>query len=248
MVKQRLFAIDDVRTPYILLLDDDVEFEAMYVEKLFDTMEKANSECCIPILHDNSLHETKLKAFVNRFIGYVSREKTNDYFFMKINKAGGFTIKTNLDTNEQYYTQTGHGSNCFVSAKALRDIHFEEDLWLEKSGYALPDDQVMFYKLYLYGHNISICQNAYFCHLDAGSTNNDKRYLNVAKAKTGNNLIFWYRYIYSYQKGFNKFVSALFIIHRIFWESLLYIIKHHNLATVKSCFSGLKFGLSYISK
>ena len=96
--------------------------------------------------------------------------------------------------------------------------------------------------------SFAICQNAYFCHLDAGSTNNNKRYLNVAKAKTGNNLIFWYRYIYSYQKGFNKFVSSLFIIHRIFWESLLYIIKHHDFATVKSCFSGLKFGLSFIRK
>lgn len=248
MVRQRLFAINDVKTPYVLLLDDDVEFEPLYVEKMFATMERANAQCCIPILKDSSLHETKLKMLINRFIGYVAYKKTNDHFYMKINKCGGFSIKTNLSPSEQYYSQTGHGSNCFVSVKAIKNIHFEDDLWLEDSGYPLPEDQVMFYKLYLHGCNIAICQNVYFCHLDAASTNNGQRYLNIARAKAGNNLIFWYKYIYSYQKGIRKLYSILCIVHRMFWECTLYVVKHHNVATVKSCLKGLRFGLLYIKQ
>ena len=60
--------------------------------------------------------------------------------------------------------------------------------------------------------------------------------------------------IVTLEKTYGKNIFEIFqdlsftSIQNIFWESLLYIIKHHNLATVKSCFSGLKFGLSYIRK
>lgn len=47
MVKQRVFAINDAKTPYVLLLDDDVEFAHDFVEKVFSAMKHAKAECCI---------------------------------------------------------------------------------------------------------------------------------------------------------------------------------------------------------
>lgn len=246
MVRQRLFAINDVKTPYVLLLDDDVEFEPSYVEKLFRTMQSANAQCCIPILKDNSIKDSFFKRLINRFIGFVIYKDTKDTFYMKMNYSAGFIINTNLHPDIQYYTQTGHGSNCFVESQAIKNIHFEEELWLEDSGYALPDDQVMFYKLYLNGNKIAVCRDAYFCHLDAASTNDGKRQARIAQAKAGNFMVFWYRLIYLRLSGWKRFKSIVCITHRIFWESLFYIIKYHNISTIKSVLKGLDYGFKYI--
>lgn len=246
MVRQRLFAIADVKTKYVLLLDDDVEFESAYIEKLFATMQNAKAQCCIPILKDNSIQDSILKRLVNRFIGFVIYKDTKDCFYMKMNYFAGFIINTNIRPDVQYYTQTGHGSNCFVESQAIKNIHFEDELWLEDSGYALPDDQVMFYKLYLYGNRIAVCRDAFFCHLDAASTNDGKRQVRIAQAKAGNFMVFWYRLIYKRQIGLRKVESIFCIAHRIFWESMFYIIKYHNVSTIKAILKGLNYGFTYI--
>lgn len=246
MVQQRVFAIADVQTPYILLLDDDVEFEPTYIEKLFYTMQKANAQCCIPILKDNSQKTSFIKRVINNFIGCEVHKDTKDNFFMKINMCGGFVVNTNLHFDVQYYSQTGHGSNCFIESKALKNIHFENEQWLEDSVYALPDDQVMFYKIYLTGYKIAVCPDVYFCHLDAASTNDGQRQLRITQAKASNFLIFWYRFIYLKRFGFSKFKSLLCIIHRLFWECLLYILKCHNFKAVLYVKRGVQYGLNYI--
>lgn len=246
MVKQRLFAISDARTPYVLLLDDDVEFEPRYVEKMFATMNSAGAQSCIPVLKDNSLRSSLIRRLAESFIGVATYKDTRDQWYIRINRRGGLVLNSNMRPNVQYYSQTGHGSNCFAETKTLRDIHFEEELWLEDSGYALPDDQVMFYKIYKTGHKIAVCRDAYFCHLDAASTNDGRRYLKVAQAKVGNYLIFWYRFIYNGSKGFNRLLNIAAICHRIFWEGLLCIVKNRNMTTVKSVCTGLKYGLAYI--
>lgn len=248
MVKQRLYAINNAKTQYILLLDDDVEFESKYVEKMFATLERAEAQCCIPILKDDSKKISSIKRLINRFIGCEIYKDTKDNFFMQINSCGGFVVNTNLLPDIQYYSQTGHGSNCFVETRVLRDIHFEEELWLEDSGYALPDDQVMFYKIFKKGYNIAVCSDAYFCHLDSASTNDGTRYLKIAHAKASNYLIFWYRFIYPYCKGFTKVICFLSITHRLFWECLMYIIKCHNLDVCKNVFLGLKSGFEFIRR
>ena len=247
MVRQRLFAIDDVKTPYVLLLDDDVEFEAAYVEKMFDTMEKAAAQCCIPILKDSSENPSLLKEYVNRFIGIAAHRRLKDNFFMKINRCGGNIVNTNIQKDKIYYSQTGHGSNCFAESQVLKDIHFEDELWLEELGYALPEDQVMFYKMFTQGYKIAVCQDAYFNHLDAASTNQDgKRYLKIACATAGNFLIFWYKFIYRRDKGAARLLDVLCISHRLCWNSLLYALKCRDIKVLRSSYQGLKFGQNYI--
>lgn len=246
MLKQRIFAMNDAKTPYILLLDDDVEFEPRYIEKIISQMQIAKAQCCIPTTPNCSKEKSSIKKLINRFIGSEVHKPLKGNFYQKINQVGGFVTNSRLKKGHIYYTQTGSGSNCFAETKALKNIHFEEELWLENSGYALPDDQVMFYKLYLQGYKIAICLDTYFKHLDSASTNNGKRYLNIARAKAGNYLIFWYRLIYPNAKGINKWISPLCITHRIFWECFFYILKYHNIGVIKAVIQGLSFGIKYI--
>ena len=246
MVRQRIFAINDAKTPYVLLLDDDVEFEPQYVEKIFKTMVTAEAQCCIPILHDDSKRRSRLAVLVNSFIGCEVQRPVDDEFYIKINRCAGFVVNTRLKPGVQYYSQSGHGSNCFAETAALRNIRFEDELWLEDSGYPLPEDQVMFYKLYKSGARIVVCRDAYFRHLDAGSASDGGRYLKVAYAKTCNFLIFWYRFIYTGNTGFNRFVSVACIAHRLFWDSALTIVRYHNIVVCKVMAMGLKHGLRHI--
>lgn len=248
MVKQRLFAFNEAKTPYILLLDDDVEFEPQFVEKLYQTMLSANADCCIAKMKNNAEDHSKIKKLIYHLIGSTVYKNTHDQFFYKINLGGGNVVNTGYDPSRPIYSQTGHGSHCFAKTEALKDIHFEDELWLEKSGYALPDDLVMFYKLYLWGHNIAVCINTYFCHLDSASTNDGKRYLKIAQAKSGNYLIFWYRFIFRKLTGWRKYLSVIFAILKISMECMIYILKCHNIAAIKSVLRGLRFGINFINK
>lgn len=246
MLKQRIFAINDARTPYVLLLDDDVEFEPDFVEKIYKTMTAANANCCIAKMKNDAESGSKIKRKIFQLIGSTVYKNTHDQFFYKINLCGGFIVNTGYDPTQPVYSQTGHGSHCFAETAALRNIHFEDELWLEDSGYALPDDQIMFYKLYLKGYKIAVCLDTYFCHLDAASTNDGRRYLKIAQAKAGNFMIFWYRFIFMQTKGIKKYWSVLLAVGRIFMECMLYIMKCHNLQVVKSSWRGLVFGFRYI--
>lgn len=246
MVKQRLFAIYDAKTEYVLLLDDDVEFSSDFVEKLYRSMISAGADCCIAKMYNSAESNSRFKRFLYQMAGSTVYKNTHDQYFYKINLAGGYVVNTRYDFAKPVYSQTGHGSHCFAAVSALRAIHFEEELWLENSGYALPDDQVMFYKLYLSGSKIAVCLDTYFCHLDASASDDGKRYLKIAQAKSGNFLIFWYRFIFTRIKGYKKYLSAVFFAYRILFECLFYIVKIHNMAVIKSVISGFRYGLNFI--
>lgn len=248
MVKQRVFAINDAKTQYILLLDDDVEFEPQFIEKLYQTMISANADCCIAKIKNDAEGQSKIRKLIYHMIGSTVYKNTHDQFFYKISLCGGNVVNTGYDPSKPVYSQTGHGSHCFAKAAALKDIHFENELWLEESGYPLPEDMVMFYKLYIYGHNIAVCLNTYFCHLDAASTNDGKRYLKIAQAKSGNYLIFWYRFIFLNLTGWKKYLSAILAILKISMECIIYILKCHNIASIKSIFKGFRFGIRFIKR
>lgn len=46
-------------------------------------------------------------------------------------------------------------------------IHFEDEMWLEDTGYAWPDDRVFFYKAYLMGYQALYAPETSYHNLDA---------------------------------------------------------------------------------
>ena len=66
MIMQRVYAINNAKTPYVLLLDDDVEFEPNFVENLYQTMEIANANCCIAKMKNNAASGSKIKRQIFR--------------------------------------------------------------------------------------------------------------------------------------------------------------------------------------
>ena len=124
-------------------------------------------------------------------MGVSIRKRLKDSFMVKVWRTGGFIVNSAVEDNKQYYSQSGHGTCVFGRTKALKELHFEEELWLQDAKYALPDDMVMFYKLYLRGNVIAMNREVEFVHLDAGSSlMDDNKKLNNIYASARNGLIF----------------------------------------------------------
>ena len=98
-------------------------------------------------------------------MGVSIRKRLKDSFMVKVWRTGGFIVNSAVEDNKQYYSQSGHGTCVFGRTKALKELHFEEELWLQDAKYALPDDMVMFYKLYLRGNVIAMNREVEFVHL-----------------------------------------------------------------------------------
>jgi hypothetical protein len=77
-------------------------------------------------------------------------------------------------------------------------ISFQDELWLDAAPYALPEDQVMYYKMYKKGLKVLTSFDTGIVHLDAGSTmgQNKERTLKLVYSEYRNKLIFWHRFIY----------------------------------------------------
>lgn len=102
-----------------------------------------------------------------------------------------------------YESQTNAGP-CFLCRKEdFLNIKYEDELWLDETPYAFPDDQVMFYKMYLNGLKILTSYDSGIDHLDAGSsTGGVDRTCKVIYSEYRNKLIFWYRFLYSNEKNY----------------------------------------------
>lgn len=169
----------------------------------------------------------------------------------KISKTGGFVSNNQIDKGKQYYSQSGHGTCCFASQKALQKICLEEELWLERTGYALPDDQIMFYKLYCKGFIISVNTEVNFVHLDAKTGNftfGKKRKLAYASAHNG--LIFWHRFIYNRSKTiYEKILCVLAFSRRFFFTLSFAFIKglvKMNMSQFTAYCKGYKDGILFL--
>lgn len=232
MICQRIMGINLCSTELILAIDDDVEFKSDFIESLIRTLQTTKADFVSPIVRDvnysniskkkdNILSISNIKGWLMG-ISYKAYLKSD--YLIEINRSGGFIVNTNVIENKQYYNQSGHGTCVFGKTQNLKDIRFEEEMWLQDTKYALPDDMVMYYKIFLYGNKIAMNRNVEFIHLDAGSSlmNVDKK-LNNIFASARNGLIFWYKFVYTQRD--KKLLSILCFIRRIFFTCLFSFIK-----------------------
>lgn len=56
-------------------------------------------------------------------------------------------MNTIIKKGRQYYNQSGAGACIFGLASAMKGIHFGEEMWLQDTVYALPEDMLLYYKL-----------------------------------------------------------------------------------------------------
>ena len=225
MVSQRAAGILECRSEYMLVCDDDIEFDATMVEELYDYAVKNDLDCCLPMEGvkepEEATHirlglslKTRLRG---GFTGQVYISRRPSEFLDTITLTAGHRIHVNSNELDRcYLVQCGCFQCFFIKSEAARNVHFEEETWLEEgtvTNYASYDDPTFYYKLYLQGGRTAYALRTRYTHLDATAGRPDKtlldskltRYYSVAKNRT----IFWYKFIYKQKQGFFEKAEAL---------------------------------------
>ena len=189
-----------------------------------------------------------LRNFILSLMGSRFESRKSKYR-IKIAPTAGYIANTDLKKTCNP-TQSGTFAAFWIKSDIVETMQLEDEYWLDDTAYALPDDQVFFYKGYIKGVGVYHSRDIVIRHLDHGSSNPNRRE-NFAFASGRNFLIFWHRFLYTHQKLLLKRIAyTLCIVYRIAMNAIFYIatcIKHRTSRPLKAYINGVISGYRYIS-
>jgi len=230
MVAQRALQYREVKTEYILFLDDDVFLPPTSVEYLFSSLNDNGLDIISPDVFYNS-NRSLGNEFLMTISGRMRARRHEDGWGYKVMRTGGYSYLKH-PAKSVYRSQTNAGP-CFLCKKDdFLSIHYEDELWLDKMPYALGDDQLMFYKMHLSGLKLGTIYDSGIVHLDAGTTMNDATKEDMLmRSDIFFKCVFWYKYIYGKSKPFlKKMISVVAVAYSLSFTLLISLLKldfHH---------------------
>ncbi len=226
MTTQRAEGILTAKSDYILVVDDDVEFEATMVEELYKYMIANNLNCCLPMEgidtnQDSNTMDLRypfLTRLRNGFTGQMFTSRRKSKYLDVLTLAAGHKVYINSNNLDTCYLCTTACFQCFfIETKLAKAAHYEEETWLEEgsyTSYSSYDEPVFFSKLNKIGLRMAYALRIRYKHLDAGAGHRTRskledkslRYFSMARNRT----VYWYRFIYRYQTSrINKLRALL---------------------------------------
>lgn len=224
MVAQRALPFEEVDTPLCLFLDDDVYLPPTSVEMLIEALVDMNGDCIAAdtFKNQNMSILSKIKAVLTNW----ATPRFDDNWAFKIGYSGTFSYNAN-PTKDVYLSQSAAGPCSLWRMDAFKKIHYQDELWMDKNGFAYGDDLLCFYKLYRNGGKLLVHYNSGIQHLDAQSARKSykvdykKYYIRSLKW-----FCIWWRTQYDANdiKKYQKIISAIIYTIRTGWEFLLHCI------------------------
>lgn len=253
MVIQRAVGFDNVATPFTLSLDDDVEFDATFVEDMYNELVNADADFVSPAIIQPSgrpaiSHEGKTSR-VGNFLDYLSGitwKGDISPYAVKVARSAGYITAREIDESRVYEMQTGHGTVIFGRTDRLKALDLGAERWLEDTVYALPDDQVIYYKLYLQGCRHIYCPKLRLHHLDASTSVKGMKMYDMVYTKARNFLIFWHRFIYSPHRNVLNVMSIARRMAYSLTVSAVSGLRHGDFRVFATYFRGYRDALRYI--
>lgn len=244
MIAQRSLPFKEVDTDYILFLDDDIELAEDGVEKLFAALDDNHADVIIP---NTFVHQED--SLVKRVFAYFhSGQKVHHLkdWSIRIGRDGGFSFNPS-PKKSVLFTQSGPGTCCLCKRQAYDAIHFEDERWLEQFKYASGDDQLFFYKMYLYGYKLLTIYDSGIKHLDARSAGRPDISLKQRYQKAIA-FIIWWRTQYDV-RGRGRLRCALAFSWRMFLGMLFCPVEaafYRHPRFIPDFFRGLHDGWKYV--
>ena len=197
MVPQRLKALEYIDSDYTLFCDDDVDFIPEFVERLGEAMtDHGYSVAAGPLL---SFFPPKgLVYLAGSVVGEASvmlRGRRDTY--VRILGTGGFSYNRSVDLGHHriYDTESMAGTCFMANTAAMKACHMNDEMWLEKHGFAAWEDRAMISKLIVNGYKACVVSDAKYDHND-GKTSVKKLRLEPVFARGFNHYIYWHRFLY----------------------------------------------------
>lgn len=224
MIAQRALPYNEVETEYILFLDDDLFLPDSFVETLFKELKNNQADVASPDVFPNALRSLKSEIMMT-ISGRMRARRGDNKEGYKVMATAGFSY--NKSPKERSYISQTNAGACFLCRKSdFLKINFEEETWLDRIAYAIGDDQIMFYKMYLLGLKQLTVFGTGIEHLDAGDNlGNKEKELKLIEGDYFFRKVFWHRFLQTPEKnamkriwnrlcinyfyGFGFFISAL---------------------------------------
>lgn len=229
MVSQRALPYKEVDTDYLLLLDDDVYVPEDGVEKLYDAMQMEFGDCVAA----DSFHpqDYPLKTVIRDFITNLSYPRRNDGWAFKVNRNASFSYNR-YPRKGVYKSQSASGPASFWKTRVFKEIHFEDEKWLDELGFAYGEDLLLFHKLYKNGYKLLVHYGSGLIHLDAGSSRKD---YSASKSRLQDRakiwFILWYRTCFDLTGA--TFISKSMSVFSFAVKVLLGAMVHLGYSVVK---------------
>ena len=237
---------------YILALDDDISFDSDFAANSIQWMLSNDCDVLAPDLVKKEgasrMTQSLLSPF-NIFYSLMGTRIENHFqkWRIKIIATGGFMANTK-GKSDAMPTQSAQFTAFWIKSGKIAELKLKDEYWLEGTAYALPDDQVFFYKCYLLGFKQYMHEKYTVVHLDHGSSSPDRLVLgNYADGR--NFLIFWHRFLYLPAKGARKLWLIICHVYRIVMHFLFLIVRgviKFDFRPLKAYTNGVRDALCYI--
>lgn len=164
MVAQRALEYREIDSDVILMLDDDVELAEDSAEKFLNAMVQYGADCVAADTFKNQdmNQKQKLMAWVTSWVyarkddGWAFKQCRNGSFSFNSKPHDGFCL-----------TETFAGPCWMVKKNVLRTVRLEDELWMDRMGFAYGDDAVESYKFFLNGFISGVLYDSGVKNLDA---------------------------------------------------------------------------------
>lgn len=167
MMSQRVLPYDEITSDCILMLDDDVMLAPDSAEKMLRAMVEYNADCVGADAFQNHRMPLKTKIYA-ALTNLVFPHRSRKWAF-RIRRNGSFSYNAR-PKSDFYWSQSCGGPAMLWRKDVLLEIPLEDELWLDKLGFAYGDDQLETYKLHANSGRLGVLYDAGITNLDAQSS------------------------------------------------------------------------------
>ena len=224
MVAQRALPYDEVETEWMLFLDDDLLLAPDTVKRMFTLLIENQADVISPDIFPNAERPFAAELMMT-LSGRMRARRGDSKWGYKVMRTAGYSYNKDVKQGVRW-SETNAGA-CFLCRKSdFLSIRFEEELWLDAVPYALGEDQVMYYKMYLHGLKILTWYDHQIQHLDGGGNHSPEKERMLIYSDFRFKTIFWHRFIFTPDRNLLlKFWSFICIVYALGFTLSISLLK-----------------------
>ena len=249
MAAQRLLPYDNVKSDYILMLDDDVSLSPKSVETLIEAMEEYDADLVGADTYKNHKMPFKTKLFVA--LSNLVFPHWNQKWAFKIHRNGSFSY-LNKPKNSFYWAQSCGGNAMLWRMEAYKKLHMEDELWLDNLTFSHGDDMVESYKAHVNDMKLGVVYDSGISHLDSKTASSayhqspDKVY-----TRTMAQFAVWWRTCYKpgADNFFSRCAAAFAFLLKMIWMFFMFLslsVGKLKFSYISNFVKGLKAGWNFV--
>lgn len=249
MVAQRALEYNEISNDYILMLDDDVELAPNSAELLLNAAVNNNADCVAADTFKN--HKMSIKSKIYNILVNLTFPHFDKKWAFKLMNNGSSSYNNN-PKSKFYLSQTAAGPASLWRRDSFLAMNYQDELWLDKLGFAYGDDTVIYNKLYKNGKKLGVLYNSNITHLD-GKSSSTSHHSNLKKFYTRSlaSFIIWYRICFNLSSNsiLKKCYVLSFFILKCIWFLLINLIasvKFKSIKVFSFYIKGIIDGIKYI--